>query len=464
MDDKLRFSRFTHLIPVENWVAVYNAANLAVIFITPDIAKLFEQFQNPYTPDEFLSRVTENKRAEWEKTILQMKQWHMLVPHNHNDLSVLKSVQKSLEKLPVAILYLLLTDICNFACRYCFIENEIPPHHKFSIMTEEIAKKGINLFAKTLENENSDHTIEPTIIFYGGEPLLNWKVMKSALKYIAMLKSNSTLSNKTKVTLNTNASLITSEIAHELAEHGVTVAVSLDGNKLLHDKARPFQNGRGTFDEVMNGIHNLQENGVSWGVSCTISEFNLPFIEDVLKWLVENFSLTSLGFNIGRDTNTYKISDSVKFAEDVSQALIRCYEIARENGIYEDRIMRKVRSFIDGKPRFNDCAGCGQQIVVGPTGELGTCHGFWGSKKFFVHPTSNFNAHTHPIWVEWRRRSPFSMEQCYDCVALGICGGGCPEQAFFQHGTIWDTDDAFCIHSKLTLQYLLCELVKQKEK
>ena len=110
---------------------------------------------------------------------------------------------------------------------------------------------------------------------------------------------------------------------------------------------------------------------------------------------------------------------------------------------------------------MNDCAGCGGEIAVAPGGEIGVCHGAVGAKDYFVPLTPQLDPHVHPYWLEWRSRSPFNMPECIDCVALGICGGGCPYEAFLQKGSIWALDERFCVHAKITLKFLIQDLYEK---
>lgn len=152
--------------------------------------------------------------------------------------------------------------------------------------------------------------------------------------------------------------------------------------------------------------------------------------------------------------------DLMTYAEEVSGALIECFKFFRERGIHEDRVMRKVEAFEQGRIYYYDCGGCGQQLVVTPDGLIGVCQGYWGG-KYFISPDEDFNPLTHPVWDEWRRRSPLAMPECKQCIALSLCGGGCPYSADRRHGSIWALDEVFCVHAKKTVRFLLKDLLSQ---
>lgn len=446
--NKLRLSRFVHFYSLGDYTAVYNSLNLAVLFLKKEKAVRIER--NPNLQDG----------SEIQRALLQMEQWMMLVPQDYDEMQDYYKVRKSLDQLPVGILYLLLTDLCNFACRYCFIEGA-QKFQKRGLMTSEAAKLGIDTFVKALLSNPPSSKVIPQVIFYGGEPLINFKCLLFTLEYIKGLQRAHTLPEDLTLTINTNASLVTPEITRVLAEYKVRASVSIDGTPNIHDSQRVFHSGEGTYEATEWGLRLLQEAGVETSVSFTVTWNNLGNIEESLLWLVNELGIKSLGFNIHRDSEMIKVENSPTFAKEVSDALISCFKIARELGIYEDRMMRKVKAFVAGQPYLNDCGGCGQQVVVAPDGKLGVCHVLSTTDDFYIPYTSDLDTRNHSYWVEWRSRSPFSMEQCLDCIALGICGGGCPQQALLKHDSIWELDEVFCVHAKATLDFLLKDLLEK---
>lgn len=443
----LRLSRFVHFVPLGECTAIYNALNMAVLFLENETAMCIRQ--GNWSPE------SERDKESIEKAVEEK----ILVALNNDDLLDYRKIQSQLSTLPISILYLLTTDQCNFACRYCFIEGSFPVGHIPNQMTPEVAKKGIDLYVQTIARNPTSK--RKRVIFYGGEPLLSFATMVVAVEYIEELKSDRSLPEEVSLSLNTNASLMTPETAQFLADHQITASVSLDGRKIVHDRERIFHSGEGTFDVTLKGFMLLREHGVNVGVSCTIAESGVDDLEDTITFITDELGIRSFGFNILRETQTSKLANPEAYAQKVSNALIRAFKIARDKGVYEDRMMRKVRCFIKRQPYLNDCAGCGSEIAVSPEGQVGVCHGAVGTKHCFVPLTPEVDPLTHPYWTEWRTRSPFNMPECTDCIALGICGGGCPYEAFLKEGTIWGLDRQFCVHAKTTLEFLIQDLWEQ---
>lgn len=461
-----KLSRFTHFYPLEEkeYEAVYNSLNLTLLFLPLELAEGMKAFKKDKEFNNPSTGLWEDG-DEFKKAVQQMKEWQMLIPSDNNELSILQQLRERLTQQPIGVLYMLLTDRCNFACRYCFIEGGFTNEdHQRSSMTPDIAKQSIDLFARALKKDLDWTLIKPRIIFYGGEPLLNPDVLQFTLEYVRTQQEKKELPDGTDLVLNTNASLITPQTAQILKDHNVGVSVSLDGIQSLHNANRIYPSGKGTFEETMAGFDTLKRFAVPTSLSCTVTWDSIGQLKESLQWFVKELGIRSLGFNIQRSSNNIKVASPLDFAQRASGEIIDCFKLAREMGVYEDRIMRKVNAFINGQIYFSDCAGCGYQIVVAPTGEVGVCHGLWGSRDYFVKYDEAFNPYTHPYWTEWRQRSPISMEQCVDCMVLGICGGGCPQQAFQKHGTIWELDEDFCIHAKMTLEFLIKDLFEKIQK
>ena len=337
----------------------------------------------------------------------------------------------------------------------------MPADHTFSSMNEEIAVKGVNLFAQLLKRNPKDRRFgHSTIIFYGGEPLLNQKVFLASLNEIDRLKRAERLPQS--LSLITNATILNEDVLKSIVENEVAVSVSLDGPQDIHDANRVFVDREGTFQTVLRNIQKLQKAGVNISISCTINQQNLDQLEEIFQWMVVEFQLRGLGFNMLLDLPGIAQTNE-EYARKATEKIIACYQVAREKGIYEDRIMRKVKAFVKKSLHLVDCGGCGNQIVISPNGRIGPCHAYVSSKRFFPGDIndSDFDPFLDPIFVEWSSRSPFNIPKCHFCEAIGLCGGGCPYNAELKFGSIWNIDPNFCIHSKNVLEWLIWDLFEK---
>jgi uncharacterized protein len=352
----------------------------------------------------------------------------------------------------------MLADGCNLACGYCYIEKPTDRNRQAKLMQPDVAETAINKFADSVSKEIE----EPQIVLYGGEPLLNKPVLFHVLDIIEEMKKTDRLAQGVGIALNTNGVLIDEDFADRVRDRGLQISISLDGKEGAHNSVRVFKNGTGTFSSITKACEILRKKGVGFGFSVTINKYNIHELEDILIWLNTSFGCRSIGFNIlvDREENLMGMTEA-QYAEKVTEKLIRCFEICRERGIYEDRMMRKVNAFIRGYPYPSDCGATGGQMVVTPDRQIGVCQAYCASGRNFFPIDSIGDVRQHPLWKTWQFRSPLYQKQCRGCVALSICGGGCPYSAEIKHGSIWATDDVFCVHARGTMVYLLKELYRQ---
>lgn len=440
----MKLSKFVHTVPVsDNVVALYHSLNIKTVFVSSNFPKQVEILDKNNVSS------------------VNLRNAGFLIESSDEDNYLADKTVKSLLSPPstVSVMYLLLTDACNLACDYCFIENQIPKDQNKIFMSVETAKKSVDFFAKTIGRYKNNFEKKKTIIFYGGEPLMNKNVFIEAIKYINDLKRDGILPKLLSVNLVSNGLFFDSELADFVLEHKVNVSISLDGNKVATNLHRRDFNGEPVFDRVMEKIKLLKNKGVSVGISCTINEETIKKEKETIDFLIDKIGVKSLGFNILARGHFIKLKDN--YETRAAEFIINAYKVFREKGIFEDRIMRKINSFSSQKTHPYDCAASGgRQIVVAPDGHVGICHGYIGSRKHFVGTVFNNELVVEETltYKEWKKRSPIFMEQCQSCVALGICGGGCPCDAEISKGSIWELDERFCIHAKMTINWIIKDL------
>lgn len=375
-----------------------------------------------------------------------------------------KRIQKRthFHKPHISLMYLLISNHCNLRCKYCSIEGDHKktPDFSFTHMTNEIALKGIDLFLECLD----PCAKEARIIYYGGEPLLNWEAIETSLEYIANKKNDPLLKNKKIETqLITNGMLLDREKIKLLKKHNVNISISLDGLKSHHDDARLTVSKGGSWEDSLAGYNMCREEGFTPGISCTMGKHNYKDADKIAEYFALDLETRGMGFNIIKGLplkNEMEISH-----EEATISLIRAFEFLRKYGVYEDRMMRKVGSFVKEEPFFYDCAGYGGQFAVTPDGFIGPCHILAEDHKHVVghinDPDIKEKILNGDLMKDWCRRSPLFMEECKDCVGLGICGGGCANEPISKGGKLFDMDETFCVHCKMVLEWLIKDMLKQ---
>lgn len=451
---KLKKSQFTHEVFVDNgYVALYNSLNLEVVFLEAG-------FVDKYCKGDFFIP----SDISSEVVFKELKRVGMFIDEKDDDNELYQKYQNSLNKPAINILYLLLSDACNICCKYCYFLAPMGSDYKFSFMEGKTALKALDFFARCVEESIAEGHPDQHIVIYGGEPTLNKGVLFETLQYIDTLKEKEILPTRVSVTVNTNGILLDKNIIAQCKKSGAIIAMSIDGPEDIHDQMRVYPSGKGTFNEVIKSYKLAQEEGVKVGVCVTIDKHNIFKMAEVIRWIDSELGAKGMGFNILID-NASQQPEGDSYADIVAKELIESFKIARELGIYEDRMMRRINNFIDKAPVLSDCGGCGLQVVVSPDGKMGVCQAFCGDKDFFVSESfETFNPINHPFWKQWRRRSPFSNELCKKCIALGNCGGGCPYNAYKVKGSINAIDERFCAHAIATTNFLIKDLWEKNKK
>ncbi|MHB8391224.1 MAG: radical SAM protein [Acidobacteriaceae bacterium] len=448
----LKLSAFAHVIPGPRpgTLALWNSLRLKPIFVS---AEIYAGLRLRYNALPAIPLSASNHCADSGEAEPALHSVSVLVDDQLDEEEVLANYQQQLTGHPdIHVCYLLLTDECNLRCKYCFIQNSLSRSYQRSAMTNNTAATAVTFFHEAAMRGHQRHpdlTGEYTLLFYGGEPCLNPTALASALHQAHAL----TFPGPLKIAMVTNGTRITPDIAALLKQHEVGVSVSMDGPAVITDRFR----NRGTYAGAIAGFEELRAAGINPGVSCTIPPAALERFKETCEWL-STLEVRNVGFNLV--TRPAQGFSSVEYYRSATELLLQAFSQFRDEGVFEDRIMRKVRAFAEATPYPFDCAACGgAQIVVAPDGQVGICHALLGTRETFVGTIydSMFFPEDHPAWHEWSRRSPLNMSACKNCRCLGICGGGCPING---RNGLWGLDEAFCVHAKTILDWLVWDVYK----
>ena len=457
----LRISRFTHVFELGDAVALYHSLRMKPVFLTRDNYKgLQEWLASPCS-------ITENDAPSGLKDIItHLKKYKVLTTKDDEDEKVLSFVRSKVPIPRVSVCYMILSEQCNLACKYCFLgNNDSVKRSQFNLqsMTTEVADKAVDFFIRQMKNSGLDsEENKPVVIFYGGEPLVNYPTLVYIAEKFNSLRAKEKCIHNLDMSMVTNGLLLDDERILKLKALGVGIGISVDGFTEAENQMRVDLSGKPVFSRVLNNIKRCQELGADVSLSVTLSEETIKHREHILD-LVQEYGIRSFGFNIMMSSDTFLVSD--EYNEAASQFIIDSFIELRKLGIYEDRIMRKLNAFSKSQIYFSDCAATsGGQIVVAPDGSVGICHGCLHDKKYFVADVFNddFDCTKDPTYIEWAQLSPVNRDDCLDCPALGICGGGCPINAMYlkPENDIHSIDTRFCVHAKKTLEFLINDLYR----
>lgn len=435
---------------------------MEIIYVSSEIAGLLEVFKTGCTPKKYFAIYFQplTSHEEMSQLLEVLIERGILIPSNIDELEIIREIQNRLGMPEIEVMYLVLTDNCNMRCTYCFLETEVPAGFKPSKMSIKTAKRAIDLFSRFLSTSPRRKYIQ----LYGGEPLLNIETLKFAISYINHLKLEGRLPRNVYIALVTNGTLLNEEIAFFLKRNDVSVGVSIDGDKEIMDAHRRYKSGKSPHRRIIQNYQLLKELGVQSGISCTLTPENLEDFDSVLEYLINLDVQTGLSFNILLCNAGIPVTE--EYVEKASECVLKGFERFRELGIYEETTMRKIKSFVKKEVALTNCAGYGHQLVIYPRGEIGVCQDDVKSKKYIAGSVydENFSPWESELIKEWSKRSPLNMPQCFDCEAIGICGGGCAANVAVEYGSIWNVDTRFCLHCKKSLEWLIWDQYSQMQK
>ncbi len=343
-------------------------------------------------------------------------------------------------KTVVKALCLHIAHDCNLACKYCFAE-EGEYHGRRALMSCEVGKKALDFL---IANSGNRRNLE--VDFFGGEPLMNWQVVKDLVAYGR--EQEKIYDKRFRFTVTTNGVLLNDEIQDFINREMDNVVLSLDGRKEVNDQMRPFRNGKGSYDLIVPKFQKLAEsrNQEKYYVRGTFTRNNLDFSKDILHFADLGFQQVSVEPVVGDETDPYAIRE-----EDLP-VILEEYDKLAKIMIQREKEGKGFHFFhfmidLDGGPcvakRLSGCGSGTEYLAVTPWGDLYPCHQFVGQEEFKMGSVEE--GITQPkIGDEFRGCSVYSKEKCRRCFAKFYCSGGCMANAHHFHGTIHDTYDVGC--------------------
>ncbi len=314
---------------------------------------------------------------------------------------------------------------CNLACTYCHGVNEIEQGGK-KLMPLGTAIKSIQIYTDLLlaNRQNSMN-----IRYFGGEPLLNWTVVRNSLKYATEVADKNQLS--LTLLLNTNATMLTQEMTNTLAEYKqrLTAIVSLDGPIVAHDSVRIHSNGHGSFEQTLRGIALLLGANIPLDISVTLGAHNQEHLCELIDLLLER-GIHAVGIDPVRIV--FDKSDPLFLADKLIEAIE--YGLERDfqvSGMWED-VCERLKYGVIG----SYCGGNGSELSVMPTGDIFPC------QSQPIHLGTLEDVKTRELFVSdtYRKvamRVVGNLPNCKGCEIEGMCAGGCAADAFAAENSLY---------------------------
>ncbi len=310
---------------------------------------------------------------------------------------------------------------CNLRCQYCFAGQGGYGQWRM-LMSFDVARRAVDfLIAHSGPREHCE------LDFFGGEPLMNWHVVQQTIDYVH--KQEKKHHKKIKMSLTTNGMLLDKEKVKYLTDNHISLILSLDGRKEMHDRMRPGVHGEGTYDEILKNLQHCVANrkGEEYYVRGTFTRYNMDFTTDVEDMIDKGFPAVSMEPVVGEDGADYSIKE-----EDLPQVKAE----------YDRLANLFIKREEEGRPFFffhfnmdlwkGPCLpkrlrGCGaghEYLAVVPNGDIYPCHQFVGREGYVIGNVYE-GLKNMKMMHDFRMNHVFSKPDCIDCWAKFFCSGGC---------------------------------------
>ncbi len=329
---------------------------------------------------------------------------------------------------------------CNLACRYCFAE-EGEYHGRRALMSFEVGKQALDFL---IANSGNRRNLE--VDFFGGEPLMNWQVVKDLVKYGREQEKKH--GKNFRFTLTTNGVLLDDEVMEFCNREMANVVLSIDGRKEVHDFMRPFRRGKGSYDLIVPKFRKFAEsrNQDKYYVRGTFTRHNLDFAKDVLHLADLGFKQISVEPVVALPEEEYALrkEDIPQICEEYDRLAAEMIKRHREgNGFNFFHFMIDLTGGPCVYKRLSGCGSGTEYLAVTPWGDFYPCHQFVGEEAFLMGNVFD-GLKASELQEEFKGCNVYAKEKCRNCFAKFYCSGGCAANAYKFHGSINDAYDVGC--------------------
>ncbi len=335
----------------------------------------------------------------------------------------------------VKALCLHIAHTCNLNCSYCFA-SQGKYHGERAVMSLEVGKRALDFL---IENSGSRRNLE--VDFFGGEPLMNFEVVKELVAY-AREREKETGKNF-RFTLTTNGLLIDDDVIDFANRECSNVVLSLDGRKEIHDRFRVDYAGRGSWERIVPKFQKLVEarGHKNYYMRGTFTHANPDFLKDIEEMLSLGFTELSMEPVVCAPDDPSALTDQdlpvvLEQYEKLAELMLKRHREGKPFTFYHYMIDLK-----GGPCIYKRISGCGsgtEYMAVTPWGDLYPCHQFVGEERFKLGNIFD-GVDNKEIQDEFFACNVYSRPECKDCWAKLYCSGGCAANAYHATGSVTGT-------------------------
>ncbi len=321
---------------------------------------------------------------------------------------------------------------CNLNCSYCFA-SQGKYHGDRAIMSFEVGKRALDFL---VENSGTRHNLE--VDFFGGEPLMNWEVVKQLVKYARSIEKEK--GKNFRFTLTTNGMLIDDDVIDFANKEMSNVVLSLDGRKEIHDRLRVDYAGNGSYDRIVPKFKKLVESRGNKGyyMRGTFTHANPDFTKDVLHMADLGFTELSMEPVVAAPGDPAALTpEDIEIVKNEYEFLAKEMLRRRKEG-HPITFYHYMLDLQEGPCIYKRISGCGsgtEYMAVTPWGDLYPCHQFVGEESYKLGDIWK-GVTNEDLRDDFRSCNAYAREECRDCWAKLYCSGGCAANAFHASGSI----------------------------
>lgn len=401
--------------------------------IAYDIIGMFEDNSKETVLDAVSQTYGDVDRAELEACYQQVKELKdagkLFAPDNFAPMAG-KLKQKTAGVVKALCLHIAHT--CNLNCSYCFA-SQGKYHGERAIMSYEVGKQALDFL---VENSGTRHNLE--VDFFGGEPLMNFQVVKDLVAYARSIEKEK--DKNFRFTLTTNGVLVDDDVIEWANKECSNVVLSLDGRKEVHDRFRVDYAGNGSWEKIVPKFQRFVEarGGKDYYMRGTFTHANPDFLKDIQQML-------DLGFNeLSMEPVVCAAGDPSELTEEDLAIVMQQYEDLANLMLERDKEGRPFTFYhymidLTGGPciykRISGCGSGTEYMAVTPWGDLYPCHQFVGEEKFKLGNIWD-GVTNKDVQAEFAACNVYAHPECHNCWARLYCSGGCAANAYHATGSV----------------------------
>ena len=418
----------------------YSGAVHCVDDLSYDIIEQYQEKSKEEIKQEMLEKYKEIKESDIEETFGEIENLIKEGKLFSKDIYEGKNLDLKKRDSVVKALCLHIAHTCNLNCEYCFA-GQGKYHGEDALMSFEVGKQALDFLVK---NSGTRKNLE--VDFFGGEPLVNFEVVKQLVKYARSIEKEN--NKHFRFTLTTNGVLLNDDVIDFLNEEMDNVILSLDGRKEINDAKRKNINGDGSYDIIVPKFKKFVEKrgNKEYYMRGTFTRNNLDFTNDIFHMADLGFTELSMEPVVSSEETDYSLRE-----EDLDK-IYEQYEILAKEMIKRKKegnpftFYHYMIDLSEGPCIYKRITGCGsgtEYLAVIPNGDFYPCHQFVGDKKFLMGNVKDGIANKE-LRDEFKLCNVYSRKECKDCWAKLYCSGGCSANSYHTTGSINNVYDFGC--------------------